>query len=333
MSGKPDVQAQTAVRKLAEGLWLVRLPLPFPLRWVNSYVWEGRDGLTVVDPGLHDDPTKTAWREAFRTLGRDVRDVRRIVLTHYHPDHYGMAGWMQQASGAPVYLTVEGRDVARRFWDPAYKQGAALADFFRTHGMTETWAAQMAPHLDQLREWVEPHPVVTPMAEGNAIPLGDRNFRVLVTPGHADGHVCLYDPEDGMLVAGDLVLPRITPNVSLWPGCDPNPLQSFLASLERVARLHVREVLPGHGEPFADLGGRVAALRAHHDKRLEAMERHIGPDGTTAFDVCVKVFGEALSVHDMRFAMAETLAHLVYLEEQGRLRRERRGDVWVFVRA
>ncbi|HEY8343415.1 MAG TPA: MBL fold metallo-hydrolase [Calditerricola sp.] len=333
MSGKPDVQDRPAVQKLEEGLWLVRLPLPFPLRWVNSYVWEGRDGLTVVDPGLHDEPTKAAWREAFQILGRDVRDVRRIVLTHYHPDHYGMAGWMQQASGAPVYLTAEGRDMAWLFWDPSKKQGEELANFFRAHGMTEAWAAQMAPHLDQLREWVEPHPEVTPVADGDTIPLGDRPFRVLVTPGHADGHVCLYDPEEGQLVAGDLVLPHITPNVSLWPGCDPNPLQSFLASLERVAGLQVREVLPGHGEPFADLVGRVAALRVHHDKRLEAIESRIGPDGATAFAVCVSLFGDGLSVHNMRFAMAETLAHLVYLEVQGRLRRERRCNVWVFMRA
>lgn len=333
MSRKPEVQDQPVVQKLGEGLWCVRLPLPFPLRWVNSYVWEGRDGLTIVDPGLHDEPTKAAWCEAFQALGRDVGDVRRIVLTHYHPDHYGMAGWLQQASGAPVYLTDEGRDAARRFWDPSGKQGEELADFFRAHGMTEAWAAQMAPHLEQLRGWVEPHPEVTPMADGDEIPLGDRPFRVLVTPGHADGHVCLYDPQEGRLVVGDLVLPHITPNVSVWPGCDPNPLQSFLSSLERVAALQVREALPGHGGPFANLKERVAALRAHHDKRLEAMEGLIGPDGATAFDICVQVFGEALSVHNMRFAMAETLAHLVYLEEQGRLRRRRCGSTWIFVRS
>jgi glyoxylase-like metal-dependent hydrolase (beta-lactamase superfamily II) len=142
---------------------------------------------------------------------------------------------------------------------------------------------------------------------------------VVLTPGHSDGHACFYHEKNGLLLSGDHLLPKISSNISLWPHSHPNPLDNFLTSLRENHRLNVSLVLPAHGDCFSNVQQRVSELQEHHRERLELMKR-IASRGATVYQVCREVFGDRLSLHEIRFAMTETLAHLVYLEKRGELR-------------
>ncbi|MDR6226243.1 MBL fold metallo-hydrolase [Desmospora profundinema] len=306
----------------------VRLPLPFALREIKAYLIRGSHGWTVVDAGLHHGLDIQAWEDVRNQEGFQWGDVEQIVLTHYHPDHYGLSGWLQQQTGAPVRLSSTDFEQAALFWDEASDQPETMADFYREHGLPTEWAAQIPGHLRGFKRWVEPHPEPTWIEAGETIRLGDHLYEVLHTPGHADGHLSFFDAERGWLIGGDFLLPKITPNISLWPGCDPNPLQTYLSTLERLKSLPVKRVFPAHGPMFEHYRERVEELQAHHWERLDTMSRWVGREPLTATDVCFRVFGENLSIHNLRFALSETLAHLEYLRLNGQIDREKADGHW-----
>jgi glyoxylase-like metal-dependent hydrolase (beta-lactamase superfamily II) len=173
----------------------------------------------------------------------------------------------------------------------------------------------------------EPHPpVVRDLRSGEALLIGARQFEVIAAAGHSDGQLALYCRDERLLLCGDAVLMKITPNVGLWPWGDQNPLATFLATLERLAGLQVDLALPGHGPLIDGFHARIGQLRGHHDERIEQMRLAVG-GGADAYHVCRRVFAtETLTSHQLRFAMAETLAHLEYLVAIGGLRREEIGE-------
>ncbi|MCI3923569.1 MBL fold metallo-hydrolase [Paenibacillus sp. TRM 82003] len=307
-----------------DGIWQVKVPLPFPLQWVNAYAIVSKDGVDIIDPGIHTADAEARWEEAAQTIPFAWNDVRSIVLTHHHPDHYGLAGWMQEKTGAPVKLSERALAQAGRLWGASEAVGTAedtLALFAR-HGYPEAAASEMRTHLDSFVALVSPQPTRFETVEyGDRVRLGDAEYEAIHTPGHAEGHLSLWNAETGRLFCGDHVLPGITPNVSLLPFGDPDPLRTFLTSLGDAEKLPVAEAFPGHREPFAHYADRIAAIRAHHEERLRKMESLLETP-KTAYDVCRAMFGDKLSTHQTRFALSETLAHLVYLENEGRLRSE-----------
>jgi len=313
--------------QIAEGIYQIPLPLPFPLRIVNCYLLRDGDGWAIVDSGLNYPPGQDAWRAAFAALGISPQSISRIILTHAHPDHYGMAGWLAALSGAPVLLSPDEQTFAERVWgggEPVYR---AVTDFFRSHGMPEDLTVAVYEQMAALRPMIQPMAVTTALPPGTRLRIGSREFQTIPTPGHSDGHVVLYCAEERLLLCGDTVLIKITPNISLWPHGRPNPLADFLQSLERLSQLDVAVALPGHGPLIDSFGRRLNELRAHHDERLRAVERATAV-GATAFAVCRAIFPtEQLSPHQIRFAMAETLAHLEYLVGIGRLERAERDSV------
>lgn len=298
----------------------VKAPLPFPLRWVNSYIIRGRAGLTVMDPGLHTVETERVWEETFEQYGFQFSDVEQIVLTHHHPDHYGMAGWFQERSGgAPVWISEVGYEQAQRLWGEGQPLSAQIAALFIQHGMDKAMVEQqLIPHMNRFVEWVTPAPHVSFIPIGEPFRLGDRLFKPIVTPGHAVGHICFYDELGKVMFCGDHVLPQISPNVSYIPGVDDNPLLSFLTSLEEINQYKVVMAYPGHREPFASFNSRVIELIAHHEDRLDKMLACL-VEPKHAFQLCLEFFGERLSIHQMRFAMAETLAHVIYLQKANKI--------------
>lgn len=165
-----------------------------------------------------------------------------------------------------------------------------------------------------------PAPEVDFIREGEAVVMGGRCWLPLESAGHAPGHLSFYDPERKLMFCGDAVLPQISPNISFLPGSDPQPLQSFLTSLERFASYEVRIAFPGHRHPFEHFPERVHMLLEHHEERLARIEGLLRPRPQTGFEVCAALFGTDLGIHQMRFAMAETLAHLVELVRRGRAR-------------
>ncbi|CAG7647918.1 MBL fold metallo-hydrolase [Paenibacillus allorhizosphaerae] len=309
--------AASAVKKHGD-IVQVKVPLPFPLRWVNSYLVPGRSGWTLIDPGLRTEAAEALWDTALAELGIAYGQIERIVLTHHHPDHYGLTGWFQQRSGAPVLLSRTGLEQARRLWGDGQPMTEQLLALFQGHGLPPELREPMREHMDGFVPSVSPQPDVTALEAGDTVCLGDDAYVSILTPGHAAGHLCFYRAETGVLFCGDHVLPQISPNVSYLPGgIDENPLDSYMRSLRDIAGLEVRLAFPGHREPFPHLAQRAHELIRHHEERLEGM-RQLLAQPRTAYDVCRLTFGDRLSLHQLRFALSETIAHLIWLREAGR---------------
>lgn len=314
------------ITEVAEQVYLVPIPIPIPLKTVNCYALRGPDGWTLVDAGFHDPGAEAAWREAMQRLGIRRGDVEQLLITHYHPDHYGGAGWLQQETGAPVVRMPE-QDAAilDRIWNPSQGEGAVLAAFFRRHGMPADVAEAIIQHHITHQGLVEPRAAIThPIAEGEEVRMGGRRFQSIWTPGHTDGLMVYLDPDDGLCLVNDMLLVKITPNVPLWPWGSPNPLGAFLDSLEQLTRIPARLGLPGHRALIADVPGRAREIIEHHGERLQkvlALCQVAGDRGITGWELSRGIFGDQPTIHNTRFAMAEALAHAEYLALREQLHR------------
>jgi glyoxylase-like metal-dependent hydrolase (beta-lactamase superfamily II) len=310
----------SSLNNIWEDIIEVPLPLPFALKIVNCYLIKGKNGFTIIDTGLHTDEDLQAWEESQQKHGWTWSDVEKIVLTHYHPDHYGLAGTLQKFTKAPVYISKTDWEQAQLFFGSESDMPERMADFFAEHGLSEEWVKKIPSHLRSFRSWIEPHPEPTLIAAGETIRMGDRDYEIIHTPGHADGHLSFYDPERQIMIGGDFLLPKITPNISLWPGADPNPLSTYLSTLDKMKKVPVKRIFPAHGKMFTHYLERIAELEKHHEERLQLIADHVRDlVEPTAYDVCNRLFGNRLSIHNLRFALSETLAHLEYLRVKGKL--------------
>jgi glyoxylase-like metal-dependent hydrolase (beta-lactamase superfamily II) len=302
-----------SVADLGGGVHRVTHPLPFALDHVHCYAVAGSDGWTLVDSGLGPG-AEERWRTALAQLG--MPRVRSLVLTHYHPDHVGGSEALVRLTGAEE--VVQGRtdaELARRMYtDP--DDLARLHRFLDRHGMPAERVAETIEHERELL--VAPAAATRLLDEGDTVVLGDVEFSVLVLPGHADGHIGLYDEHSGTLFAGDTILHGITPNVSTWHYTQPDPLARYLATLERIADLRPALVYPGHFRPIEDAAGRAGELREHHRVRLDAHEEALRAGAVTTYEVAGRIWNLAVSVHELRFAMGEAISHLVRLTRLGR---------------
>jgi len=311
-----EMEQKEIWEQLDEDIFRVKIPLPFPLRYVNSYLIRGADGFALIDPGIRTGQAEAAWSQAFGELGIGRRDIKTIVLTHHHPDHLGLAGLFQQRTGAPVYLSAAGREQADYFWGNAREAAAEFQESYIKHGADKAMVERLGEHLQGFIALVSPLPETTPIEDGQRLVLGGRTFNAIHTPGHALGHHMLLHEESGDLFCGDHVLQKITPNINWLPRFDENPLRSFLRSLSQSAKLPVRRAFPGHRETIADFAGRCGEIIEHHRRRLDAIKELLA-EPKTAFDLSLELFGSHLSVHQIHFAFVETMAHLVYLQEAG----------------
>ncbi|HYJ79336.1 MAG TPA: MBL fold metallo-hydrolase [Longimicrobiaceae bacterium] len=313
--------------EVAPGVHRVSVPLPFPPGEVAAWVIEGDAGYTLVDTGIDTPPARGALRLAAEHVGVTPASLAWVVLTHAHIDHYGLAGPVRAWSGARVALHEREEELARRFVDRWEDDRAGAAATFRASGVPAETALLLVRATDAIHgRYADFRPDL--VLRGGRGPLpGGGGWEWIHTPGHSPGHVTVYHPGRRILIAGDHVLPRISPNV----GADlysPDPLADYLASLRLLRDLAVDLVLPSHGEPFADLAGRADAIAAHHDQRnaaVLALARH----PCTAYGVATGLFG-ALPPDNLLHAVRESLAHLIYLEGQGRVERGWRGEVEVW---
>jgi glyoxylase-like metal-dependent hydrolase (beta-lactamase superfamily II) len=291
--------------------------VPFPLRFVSAYLVEGNEGWSLVDAGYDYAPARAAWKSGAAAVGFDLgRDVERIVVTHFHPDHIGAARWLGEKTGAPVCMMEREIPFARKLWGSS--EVGPFVEYLIRHGMPQVAAGSTAAVV----RYPLPLPEeMVPIRPGEKLAVGEGAVRVVHAPGHADNQILLHDETRGILFAADHLLLGITPNIGLWPESEPHPLARYVEALENMRGLGADLVLPGHGPVFHDLDGRIEELVSHHEERLEVMQREISDRPKTSFEVSRIVFRGTLTEHQRCFALAETLAHLDHLVLEGRAER------------
>jgi glyoxylase-like metal-dependent hydrolase (beta-lactamase superfamily II) len=320
--------APGAALPIAPGVFWVRMPLPFALDHINLWLVEDGAGWAIVDTGYATAATMAAWERIF-VLHLGGRPVTRIIVTHYHPDHIGLAQWLAERWRVQLWITEKEWLYARVISQDAGDLARVYHDFARRAGLDPAASEAFGRQEASYRRGVPAVPAAFHrLAEGAAIDIGGRQWQVIVGEGHAPEHACLYCAAAGVLIAGDQVLPRISPNISLQPyEPDGDPLARYLASLLRLRAAVPPEtlVLPSHDLPFFGLYPRLDALAAHHRARcaaiLEACERP-----QSAADLLPLLFRRPLDRHQTAFALGEALAHLQYLAGKGALDRSTGGD-------
>ena len=319
--------------ELADGIGWARLPVPGSLKHINAWVLEDGDGVALVDTGLDIAPSRDAW-EALLAGPLAGRSVTRVIVTHFHPDHIGLAGWLTARFGVTLWMTREEWLFARMLTNEVRDAPPPEAvDYWRGAGWSEDRIeAEAAKGWGRFASVVSPVPVsFVRLQDGERLRIGAREWRVVIGSGHCPEHLCLVDEAGGVMIAGDQVLPRITSNVSLSLS-EPlgNPLGDWLSSIEILRTLSPDLfVLPSHGEPFTGLHARLDALRDGHLRSLEALHAHLA-EPKRAVDCFSILFGRKIDDSILGLATGEALAHLRWLEVQGRALRETREGVHWF---
>jgi glyoxylase-like metal-dependent hydrolase (beta-lactamase superfamily II) len=314
---------------LAAGVRWLRMPLPFALDHINLWLLrdradDGRDGWAIVDCGVADDATRAAWEQVF-AHHLDGLPVLRVIVTHMHPDHIGNAHWLCERWGCRLWISATDWNAARVASQSTTGFGGDdAARFFGEHGLVDPEAiekvrgrggyyASMVPALPrQYRR----------LMEGQVIRIGDHDWRCWSGYGHAPEHISLHCADLGVLISGDMMLPRISTNISVTdvePEADPLPL--FLASIARLRALPEDTlVLPSHGKPFRGLHERIRQLVEHHDTHFDEVMAACREKPCSAADLLPVLFRRRLDLHQTTFAMGEAVAHLHALAGMGRLR-------------
>ncbi len=318
--------------EVAPGLLWLRMPLPFALDHINLWLHAEPGGFALVDCGYGNDATRALWEGLFATLLRE-RPILRIIATHCHPDHVGNAGWLAARFDAPVAMTHAEYLTAHAF--AGQHSGCALEAtvlLFRRHGMPAEHCAALQGRGNQYRRGVPELPTsFVRLQDGDRVPAGGATWRVVEGHGHSPEHASLHSRERGIVISGDMLLPRISTNVSVGAiEPDGDPLARFLDSLAAFDALPPDTlVLPSHGLPFRGIGLRTAQLRAHHAARLDELVAAVGSGpaaGLSAHDLVPVLFRRELDAQQRFFAMGEAIAHLNYLRHSGRLDRRAAAD-------
>jgi glyoxylase-like metal-dependent hydrolase (beta-lactamase superfamily II) len=297
--------------ELEGGIRRVTLPLSTRPGHVHAYLLPGKAGWTLVDTGVGLPDAKEIWREELKDAGGRVASV---FVTHFHPDHVGAAADLHELTGAPVHQGTLDYAQCELVWgNPAWSE--RLADWFRLQGVPEHVTSELVGQSALYRPFIryQRDPV---LVEGGESLDG---WELVPAPGHADGQLCLL--RDGILVAADHLLARITPTVGLWPASRADPLGDYLGALERTIELAPRLALPGHGDPIEDPAGRARELIEHHRVRLEETIAALTSDPQTGYELSFALFGDDLKPAARRFAVAETLSHVERLVHEGVARR------------
>lgn len=326
--------AEGDVMTVAPGVRWVRLKVPGPLKHVNCWLLDDEDGVALVDAGMNLPPAREAWKAVFKGPMAGMR-VTRMIGTHFHPDHIGLAGWMCDHHAAPLWMTRgEWLTAQMLVADARPETPREVSDYRRACG----WSAEQI-ELAAQHGWANFGRIVRPMPmsyrrmiDGETIRIGAGAWRVVVGSGHSPEHACLLDEANGVFIAGDQVLPRISPNVSVGitePGADA--LGEWFASIAKLKREVPPDVLalPGHGDPFTGLHTRLDAMDREHRERLDELHAFVTDEPRRVVDCFGRLFRRAVGQDMLGMATGEAMAHLRRLEVEGRAVHETGDDgVW-----
>jgi glyoxylase-like metal-dependent hydrolase (beta-lactamase superfamily II) len=310
------------IEEVRPGVWSVPVPIPHnPLRYTLSYAFVDDSGVVLIDPGWDTADGRHALKAGLAAAGADLTDLRGVVATHVHPDHHGLSGWLRDQSGAWIGMhPAEATTLPGRIW----RDRGAGEDlrWLSRHGVPDDVVVDLAvdpARIADMLDMAEPDRFIE---DGDRLPVPGREVRAVWTPGHTPGHLCLQDAEAGILLTGDHLLPRISPNIGTHD--DSDPLTEYLGSLEQTARFGDFEALPAHEYRFRGVDRRAAGLIAHHKERiaeiLAAVDRlPAEPAWTIAAELTWSRGWASLRGMMLRMALAETVAHLHHLLATGRV--------------
>lgn len=331
----PDTPAPGCAREVAPGVLWLRMRLPFALDHINLWLLRDGDQWTAVDTGLSNQETRANWDRIFADKNLAV-GLNRLIVTHYHPDHIGNAGWLAQRFGINMWISETEYLSAHAHYDgTAGNSSRAAADLFARHGLDADRVSAVAARGNDYRKIIsQPPERYVRILDGDDINVGKNAWRVITGYGHAPEHSALYCEKLGVLISGDMLLPRISTNVGVWP-VEPlgDPLKLFLRSIDRFGELPADTlVLPSHGLPFTGAHRRVQMLHDHHRDRLaEVLDACASP--SSAAELLPVLFRRELDSHQILFAMGESIAHLHHLWYRGALEALTEDGVRRFVKA
>ncbi len=308
---------EVALSEVAAGVFELRLPIPFEDGLVNVFLFPDGKEADLLDCGMNSEESLEAIHAALRQLG--TTRLRRLVVTHIHPDHYGAAGALAGEGMADLYI----HRLEVPLVHPRYVELEHLVEQVRTYllvnGVTGDEAEVLSNSQRALSQVVKTAEPSVELDGAELLEMGRHRLRVEWTPGHSPGHICLHEPATGLLFAGDHILPDLSPNIGLHPQSTPDPLHEYLAGLKRLAAYKTELVLPAHGRPFTDVKGRVRALVAHHERRLDQIEELVVGEEKSGWRVALDLWGPRDNFYEKRLALQEGLAHLQALAVDGRI--------------
>jgi len=310
---------ERGLTEVAEGVFELRLPIPFEDGLVNVYLFPDGDEADLLDCGMNSDESVEVIRQAIADLG--AKRLRRLVVTHIHPDHYGAAGIFAGEGLADLYI----HRLEVPLVHPRYVELEQLVKEVRTYllvnGVSTDDAEVLSNSQRALSQVVKTAEPSVQLDGAESLQMGRRNLRVEWTPGHSPGHICLCDRQDRLLFAGDHMLPELSPNIGLHPQSTPDPLHEYLDGLRRMAAYEPELILPSHGRPFTDAPARVAVLESHHRRRLDQIVEIVGGGKETGWEVALELWGPRENLYEKRLALQEALAHLQALAVDDRVRK------------
>lgn len=298
----------------------IELPVPFPLKTTNVYLVD-EEPITLVDTGVKTDASLQALTDSLRRLGYGIEDIRRILITHGHLDHYGQAKRISALSDAEVYIHAEDH---RRIQSVA-RFRKHVASVLLQNGTPKDSVEETVGYMEWAQQWGEPLDDVHFINEGDEIRFNNMVLRAIHCPGHSPGLICFYLEGRGILISGDHLLKEITPNPIINPlpdGAGPRTrntsLKKYMNSIRKIADLDVSLVLPGHGEPIRDFKAALQKILHHHDQRLALVLSILSRGEMTAYDVSRLLFPDAKSI-EVFLGVSEALGHLSILLEEGKI--------------
>jgi glyoxylase-like metal-dependent hydrolase (beta-lactamase superfamily II) len=324
--------------EVTPGIYWLKLPITMEnagITDISVYLIKGSKSYLLVDSGWNTDESFNALQKGLGGIGAEVKDISQILITHVHPDHYGMAGRIKKLSGAAIAM----HHIEKDFIGPRYISMDELLNqtdrLLIANGVPHKEMIALRDATVGLEHYVVPTMPDRILHDGETITAGAFTFRVLWTPGHSSGHICLYEPAKKILLSGDHILPKITPNIGVHPQSIENPLGRYIKSLQEIKQLDIELTLPGHDQPFTNLKTRIDEIIRHHGQRNVEILRTIGISARTAYQIARAIsWGDNSGWQDLppfhkRMAVFETLAHLEMMAADSRINKlSRKGVIY-----
>lgn len=317
-----------------ETLIQIKIPVPLALKSVNSYLIKDGEGFVWIDPTLNTKQIQNIWHDVFEELQIKPNQMTKIICTHQHPDHFGLAGYAQRLTNAPVYMSQKSINHANLLWGNAVTFPDLLQSMFLKHGVPAFLVDSIVENLHWFQTLVYPFPKVSIIEDGEVMVINNEPWTFIETSGHAKGQMMLYNASKKTIICGDQVLPHITPHVGVVPSEEAEqPLSQFLSCLTEIKKLDVVQAFAGHGGVLYEWQQRIDSIIAHHERRLLKMRDLIEEKQVVnAYEMSNLVFGEHLhkQPQNLRFAITEIIAHLDYLADREHVSKDSLDDAIVY---